>query len=205
MHEWVPRIPIPAISFGCIIMLFSTRILLFVLLWILYFTSPQKMKIAFKLDHVLWLLTIIFSLLRFAAFIYLVYSDYSYRMSHGIMVTWSYSVHNGNCIWCWPWWSSLNAIFIFCGEVKYNIQSNTNSKTLVLNNIIIHPNEIAGIGMRGSRDNQKWLLLLDKTSLIHALFVVLWILYFTSPQKMKIAFKLDHHGQHHIQLPLCTL
>jgi hypothetical protein len=40
-------------------------------------------------------------------------------------------------------------ISFFFREVEYHIQSNTNSKTIVLNNTIIHPNELTGIGMRG--------------------------------------------------------
>ena len=58
--------------------------------------------------------------------------------------------------------------FLFSREVECHIQSNKNSKTIVLNNIIIHPSTLAGIGMRGIRDNQKWLLLPDKHSPIHA-------------------------------------
>jgi hypothetical protein len=38
----IPRIPIPVSSFGCIIVLFSTIVLLFVLLWIWYSTSLKK-------------------------------------------------------------------------------------------------------------------------------------------------------------------
>ena len=49
--------------------------------------------------------------------------------------------------------------FLFSRKIEYHIQRNTNSKTNVLNNAIIHPNELTGIGMRGIRDNQKWLLL----------------------------------------------
>jgi hypothetical protein len=40
-------------------------------------------------------------------------------------------------------------ISFFFREVEYHIQSNTNSKTIVLNNTIIHPNELTDIGMRG--------------------------------------------------------
>jgi len=39
----------------------------------------------------------------------------------------------------------LNFLFLFRG--KYNIESNKNSKTIVLNDNIIHPNELTGIGM----------------------------------------------------------
>lgn len=35
------------------------------------------------------------------------------------------------------------------------------------------------------------------------MFVLLWILYFISPEK--ISFELDHHGQQYMYLPLCTL
>ena len=52
--------------------------------------------------------------------------------------------------------------------LEYNIQSNANSKTIVLNNNIIHPSELADMGKRGIRNIQKWLLLSDKHSLIHA-------------------------------------
>jgi len=58
--------------------------------------------------------------------------------------------------------------FLFLLRGKYNIQSNKNSKTIVLNNTITHPNELTGIGLRGVRDNQQWLLLSDKYSPIHA-------------------------------------
>jgi hypothetical protein len=42
------------------------------------------------------------------------------------------------------------------------MQSNTNSKTIVLSNTIIHPNELTGIGMRGIIDNQNRSRLSDK-------------------------------------------
>ena len=58
--------------------------------------------------------------------------------------------------------------FLFLWRGKYNIQSNKNSKTIVLNNTIIHPSELKGIGIRGIRDNQKWLPLSDKHSPIQA-------------------------------------
>ena len=58
--------------------------------------------------------------------------------------------------------------FLFSREIEYHIQRNTNSKTIVLNNTIIHKSTLTGIGMRGIRDNQKWLLLPDKHSPIHA-------------------------------------
>ena len=44
-HFWlslIPRIPMPVSSFGCIIVLFSTIVVLFVLLWIWYSSSLKK-------------------------------------------------------------------------------------------------------------------------------------------------------------------
>jgi hypothetical protein len=59
-------------------------------------------------------------------------------------------------------------ISFFSREVEYHIQSNTNSKTIVLNNAIIHRSTLTGNGIRGIRDNQKWLRLPEKHIPIHA-------------------------------------
>jgi hypothetical protein len=145
-HFWlslIPRIPISVSSFGCIIVLFSTIVLLFVLLWIWYY-----------FDHYLYFCSLTFghycvcpsitSFNVFGIFRLFVYD-----------VTWSSNGHGVNCIYCWQWWSSLNYIFFFSREIEYHIQSNTNSKTIVLNNTIIHRSTLTCIGMRGIRDNQK--------------------------------------------------